>query len=66
MIAQCRSVIVGAEQATLLQNRHHELHEVLKTFVKVGRHHVEAVRRVLLEPLLQGVGDADRRERVGR
>src|SRR5260370_5976661 len=58
MIAQCRPLIVGAEQASLLQNRHHEPHEILKTFVEIRRPHVEAVRRVILEPLLQGVGDA--------
>src|SRR6266567_5228126 len=58
MIAQCCSVIVGAEQAALLQNRYHELDEILEAFVEIRRHHVEAVRGVTLEPLLQGVGDA--------
>src|SRR5258708_4312267 len=40
MIAQCRPLIVGAEQASLLQNRHHEPHEILKTFVEIRRPHV--------------------------
>ena len=58
MIAQRRPLIVGAEQAALLQDRHHELHEILKAFVEIRRHHVEAVGCVINEPVLQGVGDA--------
>lgn len=61
MIAQRRPLIVGAEQAALLQDRYHELHEILKTFMEIWRHHVEAVGGIFIEPVLQGVGDADRR-----
>ena len=58
MIAQRGAFVFGAEQTSLLKYRHHELYEILKTFVELGRHHVEAVGCVFVEPLLQGVGDA--------
>src|SRR5258708_35907608 len=50
MIAQRCPLIVAAEQAALLQNRHHELHESLKTFVEIRRHHVETNGRPIHEP----------------
>lgn len=46
MIAQRGAFVFGAEQTSLLKYRHHELHEILKTFVEIGRHHVEAVSLV--------------------
>lgn len=58
MIAQRGALVFGAEQTSLLKYQHHELYEILKTFVELGRHHVEAVGCVFAEPMLQRVGDA--------
>lgn len=57
MIAQRGAFVFGAEQASLLKYRHHELYEILKAFMEIGRHHIEAVGGVFVEPRLRRVGD---------
>ena len=61
MVAQRRAVVLAAEQAALLQDRHHEIDEIVEAFGEVGRHDVEAIGGALLEPVLQRVGDRLRR-----
>jgi hypothetical protein len=43
MVAQRRPRIVGAEQATFLQDRHHQPGEIVELAGEEGRHDVEAV-----------------------
>src|SRR5262249_4631719 len=52
-----RGLIVGAEQAALLQFRDHHVHEVVVLARNVGRHDAEAVAGAGLEPGLHVVGD---------
>lgn len=53
---QCIMLVLCAEQAALLQDRHDELHKVIKTDLHDRAADHEAVRRSCLEPLLNLIG----------
>src|SRR6478752_3521352 len=56
VLAQGAAFVVGAEQAALLQDGHDVIHEMLERARQHRRHDVEAVRRAVLPPMLDGVG----------
>lgn len=57
MVAQCRPLIVLAEQPASLQFRHHLRREVVEAGRQEREGDIETVRTLLMEPLLHLVGD---------
>jgi hypothetical protein len=57
VVAQGAAGVLLTEQAALAQQRDHVLDERLQAGRQRGRHHVEAVGRARLRPLLDGVRD---------
>ena len=57
MVAEGRAGIVPAVDATLLQQRHHEVGKGRDGVRDIGGEDVEAIRRLLGEPVLDIVGD---------
>lgn len=57
MVAEGCAGVVGAEEASGLEDRDYLVYEDLEARREDGRHDVEAVGGACLEPVLDGVGD---------
>src|ERR1700746_1506222 len=60
MVAQCRALVVAAEEAAALQFRHDQVYKIGECAREIGRQYVVTIGDALDEPLFKGVSNASR------
>src|SRR5271169_2214585 len=60
MVAQCRALVVAAQEVAALQFRHDQVYKIGECAREIGRQYVVTVGGTLYEPLFKGVGNPSR------